>query len=361
VSEQATALVYGATGFTGRLVCAELARRGVRFAVAGRDGEKLRGLAGRVGGPEIAVAALDDRAALERAAARAKVVIDCAGPFAKFGRPVLDAALAAGSHFLDITGEHAWLRECLGRDGEAKARGVAVVNAVGFDVIPTDAAAALAAEAAGAPVARLRIAFATRGGRPTQGTLRSAIGMAREGGLAFVDGEWRHEPIATERWQVPFPEPIGPRECISVPWGDVVTAPRSTGARAVRCFMPSPMQRQLARPALMRLLPPLLAIRPVTALAERWIGRLPEGPSAEARARARFAVVAEAEGARGTHTAWVTGGDGYDFTAASAVECALRAADPAFAARGALTPSQAFGARALLDALAFAGVRWGVE
>jgi short subunit dehydrogenase-like uncharacterized protein len=98
----------------------------------------------------------------------------------------------------------------------------------------------------------------------------------------------------------------------------------------------------------------------VRALAERWVRSLPEGPSDEQRSRGRFAVYAEARGANGLRAAWVTGGDGYDFTAASSSLCAERAAAADFPARGALTPTQAFGARALLDGLADAGVRWGL-
>src|SRR3954471_8151127 len=97
--------VYGATGYTGRLVCAELARKKIPFVIAGRDEKKLRTLAQYCGNPEIIVAPLDDAAALQKMAASGKVIIDCAGPFVIMGRPVQDAALAAGSHFLDITGE----------------------------------------------------------------------------------------------------------------------------------------------------------------------------------------------------------------------------------------------------------------
>src|SRR6266542_3252097 len=143
-------IVYGASGFTGRLVCAELARRQLSFAVAGRDRAKLTALAASLPSrPEVLEAALDDTAALRRAVARGRVVLACAGPFARLGKPVREAALAEGRHYLDITGEANYMLETYERDLEAKKRGVALVNAVGFDVVPTDSAAALATEAAG--------------------------------------------------------------------------------------------------------------------------------------------------------------------------------------------------------------------
>ena len=239
--------VYGATGYTGRLVCAELAKKKLPFRIAGRDEKKLKTLAQYCGNPETLVAPLDDAAAL-RKMAESKVVLDCAGPFVLMGRPVQDAALAAGAHFLDITGEIKWMRETLGRDAEAKAKGVALINAVGFDVVPTDCAAVLAAEAAGSPVERVRIAFATRPMKSSQGTARSAVEGMQYGSLAWENGEWVQEPVGKEVWEVPFPDPLGRKTCVSVPWGDVATAPRSTGARLVRTFMPlSPTLARLGR------------------------------------------------------------------------------------------------------------------
>jgi saccharopine dehydrogenase (NAD+, L-lysine-forming) len=354
-------VVYGATGFTGRLICAELGRRGVSFAIAGRDGAKLRALGGQLGAgvPQI-VAALDDTAALTRMAEQGRCVLACAGPFALYGLPVQDAALAAGRHFLDITGEGSYMQATHARDAAAQERRVALINAVGFDVVPTDAAAALASEAAGGAPSWLRIAFTQRAAQPTQGTTRSAVNAAREGGLAYLDGEWRRERVGADRWEAPFPEPFGRELAVSIPWGDVITAPRSTQARNVRTYLSLP-------PRVARLLPVvgvasrLLALAPARALAERWVRSLPEGPSEERRRQARFAVVAQAEGTRGTRRAWVTGGDGYEFTAASAALCAQLAAAQGFAGVGALTPTQAFGARALLEGLADAGVRYGME
>ncbi len=351
-------LLYGATGFTGRLCAQALQQLGVRFAVSGRDARKLEALSATVGNVPVVPAALDHAAALTEAASRARVVLDCAGPFARYGRPVLDAAFAAGAHFLDITGESPWMRETYFRHGDAVQRGIALVNAVGFDVVPTDCAASLAA---GAPslagsCERVRIAFASRGGRPSQGTMRSALNLADQGGLAYLDGRWVKEPVGTEIWQAPFPE-LGSRPCPSIPWGDLVTAPRSTGARYVRTFMKLP---KLA-PLVSRIGGPLLKLPFTKALAERAIGRLPEGPSAEERRSARFYVVAEAiaPGGRITERVWVTGGEGYELTAASAALCAKLAAAPEFTLTGALTPSQAFGADKLLDQLAPHGVKWG--
>ena len=354
-------VVYGATGFTGRLVCAELARRKISFAVAGRDRSKLIALAASLpsASPEVIEAPIDDAARLQAAVARGRVVLACAGPFLRLGAPVRDAALAAGVHYLDITGEAAYMLQTYERDHEARARNLALVNAVGFDVVPTDAAAVLAAEAAGGSPELLRIAIRF-GGRATQGTTRSALAHADKGGMAYLAGKYVTEPVAADRWQAAFPPPIGDRVCVSIPWGDLATAPRSTGARTLRTYM-------AVSPAVARVMPLVglagkaLAWAPAKRLAEHWVSTLPEGPSDAERARARCAIVAEAQNGARTARAWVTTADGYDFTAAAAVECALRAAADGFDKKGALTPTQAFGARPLLEALAAHDVRFGVD
>ncbi len=347
-------VVYGATGFTGRLVCAELVRRKVSFAIAGRDRPRLTRLAASLTQqPQVLTAALDDAAQLQAVVARGKVVLACAGPFARLGAPVREAALAAGRHYLDITGEANYMMQTHERDAEAKKRGVALVNAVGFDVVPTDCAAALAAEAVGGAPDDVKIAIKF-GGRATQGTTRSAIEHADSGGLAFVDGQYRHERVGAARWQAPFPAPLGARATVSIPWGDLATAPRSTGTRNLRTYVALPAAAAAMLPVV-GVASKALAWGPAKKLAERWIQSLPEGPSDAERARAKCAVVAEAARAGKVARTWVTCGDGYDFTAAAAVECAVRAAADGFAATGALTPSQAFGAKALLDALKAAG------
>src|SRR5678816_2430938 len=141
-----------------------------------------------------------------------------------------------------------------------------------------------------------------------------------------MDGEWVREPVGREVWEVPFPDPLGRKTCVSVPWGDVATAPRSTGARLVRTFMP--LSPTLAR--LGRVFGPTMKWKPIRALAERWVQSQPEGPSDEERAHSVFAVLAEAVGPNGAKTAWITGGNGYDFTASSAVWCAARCTQPDF-------------------------------
>lgn len=140
-------VLFGATGFTGRLVAEELGRRHPgRFAVAGRDPERLRQLVASLvgihpdnGAVGVLPASVDDPAALARMAQAGKVLLTTVGPYLRHGLPVLEAAVAAGTHYLDLTGEPPFVAESRRRFGAAarEAR-VRVVHCCGFDSIPAD-------------------------------------------------------------------------------------------------------------------------------------------------------------------------------------------------------------------------------
>ena len=106
--------VYGATGYTGKLVAAELAEAKADFVLSGRNGEKLAALAGELGGKvRIQPAALDDPIALRTLLNDCAAVINCAGPFTLYGEPVLEAAVDTETHYLDTTGEQDFIRIAL--------------------------------------------------------------------------------------------------------------------------------------------------------------------------------------------------------------------------------------------------------
>jgi short subunit dehydrogenase-like uncharacterized protein len=136
--QSAPIAVYGATGYTGRLVVAELARAEADFIVSGRSPEKLEALREEFELQTPARAArIDDHASLRGLLGDCAVVIDCAGPFVKYGEPVLSAAVETGTHYLDTTGEQPYMKMAFERYGPGAARaGVAVIPAMGFDYVP---------------------------------------------------------------------------------------------------------------------------------------------------------------------------------------------------------------------------------
>ena len=139
--------VYGATGYTGRLVVAELTAADLDFVVSGRNPTKLEALREELSLDAPAVTArVDDPASLRALLADSPVLINCAGPFVRFGEPVLAAAVETGTHYLDTTGEQPFMKMAYERYGPGAARsGVAVVPAMGFDYVPGDMLASLTA------------------------------------------------------------------------------------------------------------------------------------------------------------------------------------------------------------------------
>jgi short subunit dehydrogenase-like uncharacterized protein len=336
-------LVYGANGYTGALIARRARERGLAPVLAGRDGAAVGGLAASLGLLHRTVG-LGDPAALDAALAGARVVLHCAGPFARTSRPMVDACLRTGAHYLDITGEGEVFAALAARSGEARARGVTLLPGAGFDVVPSDCLAAhLAARRPGA--VRLTLAFAAGGG-PSRGTaLTMAEGLHR-GGMVRRGGVLTPVPAA---WKVrPFDFGGGPVTCMTIPWGDVWTAWHSTSIPDIEVYMAAPPGvRAMARAA--GLLGPFLGAAPVQRLLAAAVRRLVTGPSAEARARGRARLFGEVETAAGQRAAArLTVADGYTFTARSAVACAERLLAGGVAT-GFQTPSMAFGADFVLS------------
>jgi saccharopine dehydrogenase (NAD+, L-lysine-forming) len=252
---------------------------------------------------------------------------------------VLEAAIAARTHLLDITGEQGYLRHTWEQRDRVLDAGITVVNAMGFDVVPSDIAA-LVATTAMRRVVSLDIAIDSRGGL-SGGTLRS-MAAARGSGWWYDRGRLRRAPAGRFQRRFAFPAPTGPLEAAFVPWGDVVTAPRSTGAERVRTFFTMKPRRvhRLHRAW------PLLSIAGAVGLTARRLRRKAPpsggGPSPEERAAARFRILAEAVDEEGTvQRGLVSGRDPYGFTAASVVHGAGLLLDQG-TSRGVLTPTQAF-------------------
>jgi short subunit dehydrogenase-like uncharacterized protein len=359
--------VYGATGYTGRLVARELRRRGLAATLCGRDQGRLQAVARQVEADwPTRAASIDDAGGLREALLGADVVINCAGPFTFYGAPVIEAALDVGAHYCDTTGEQPYMHQVFRwLDAPARARGRAVVPAVGFDYVPGDLACALAAEGR-EPLRELVVAYAVKGFGATRGTMHSALEMLKGGDEEYVDGDWRDAGGPPLHESFDFPEPIGRQIVARYPGGEVVTAPRHIRTRAVRQRISA---RSLApHPRLTPLVPlatPLLATLLRTPLSEpldALIDRLPEGPEEEARRAGRFTIVAEAHGEDGaTGRAVVEGSDVYGLTATIAVEIARRMAAEDFDGAGALAPAQAVDPEDFLGFLGEHGVSHRVE
>jgi len=165
-----TVTVFGAYGHTGRFVVSELRTRGWTPILAGRDATKLSALSNTHPGLDVRVASVDDPASLDRAVSGVAAVINCAGPFIDTAAPVIQAALRAGIHYLDVAAEQAAVLAIFERFADAaRDAGVVVAPAMAFygglgDLLAT----AAMGDWAGAD--EICIAIALDSWNPTRGT-----------------------------------------------------------------------------------------------------------------------------------------------------------------------------------------------
>jgi len=342
-------VLYGAYGYTGQLLAEEAVRRGHRPLLAGRSAEKLEPLAKRLDLPFRAVG-LDDAAGLRALLAGQGAVLHAAGPFVRTSKPMADACLEVGAHYLDITGELPVFQALYLRDAEARAKGVALIPGVGFDVVPTDCLAVWLAGKVSSPRSLLLCLNAI--GQPSAGTARSAVGLLPTGGLVRRGGELVRQPLGRGLRQVHFPH----RDLwvMPLPLGDLESAWRSTHIPDITtCLAPPKSVVRLLRTTWrltdvsMKLLGPVLRNEAVQRRLEAWAGARAVGPDAAQRAQGRSFVYGKVEGEGGTAEGWLETCEGYDFTA----QAGVRSVEKVLAGKlvGALSPAMAFGADFVLE------------
>lgn len=324
-----TLLVYGAYGYTGERIAREAAARDIDLVVAGRNGTKTRGLGieldvgRRVFNPEEAADELDD----------VDVLLNCAGPFVHTADPLVEACLDTGTHYLDITGELAVLEALAERDREAEGAGIAILPGVGFDVVPTDCLAAhLHDRMPGATHLRLGFDAPTS---PSSGTLKTALEHTGDAGKVRRDGALVDVPVAADSRTIDFG--AGPRNAMTVPWGDVATAYYTTGVPNIEMYMAVPglVERLLRLGAPARR---LLAITPLRRVLQGIVDRVVSGP-ADADTRLAF-VWGEATDGDRTVTSRLLTPEPYRLTVDAATTATQRVADAD--STGFQTPAAAF-------------------
>jgi short subunit dehydrogenase-like uncharacterized protein len=333
-----TWMIYGATGYTGRLVAREAKRQGLAPILAGRSAE-VAAFAAELGLPWRRFA-LSDVAATRRALDGVAVLANCAGPFAATFAPLADACLLARTHYADVTGEIDVFVAAERRGDDARAAGIVLCPGVGFDVIPTDCVAACLKEAL--PGAT-RLALAFKGlDVASPGTARTSVSGVAGGCRVRRDGAIVSEPFGKRTRTIDFGS--GPRLAVAIPWGDVATAYFTTGIANVEVYVPM-SKAAVARLRRVEMLRPLLSLAPVRALAGALAAGRSHGPTARQLETAKSWIWGEAKDDRGeTRVARLTTTNGYRLTV-DGVLLAVRALLANKGAPGYRTPTQLLGAR----------------
>ncbi len=361
-------VVFGATGYTGELTARALVARGAAPVLAGRSEGRLEALAGELGGLEIAVADVARPETVRALVQRGDVLVSTVGPFARWGEPAVNAAIDAGAHYLDSTGEPSFIRAVFEQFGpRAEKAGCALLTAFGADWVPGNLAGALALRNAGQAAVRVAIGYYATGaglgaGAASGGTRASAAAVGFEPGFAWRDGR-----IVTERAakRVTSFETRPGRQApaFSVAGSEHFALPRlAPGLREVDLYLGwlGPMTRPMQGASLaMSAVTAIPGVRSgLNGLVSRFVKGSTGGPDAESRAKSGTLLLAEAFDASGVGLADVRleGINVYSFTGSMLAWGAQTAADGGLQGTGALGPVDGFGLDALTAGVAEAGI-----
>jgi short subunit dehydrogenase-like uncharacterized protein len=376
-------VLLGATGYTGRLVADSLVELGERPVLAGRDYSRLSTLADSLGGLETVVADVGRPESVKDIVGEGDVLVSTVGPFTLYGKVALDAALAAGAHYLDSTGEPGFIRQVFSdAHSVAERRGITVLTAFGIDWVPGNVAGALAARKAGPEAKRLDIGYlmlpdlsmrttspdgrkSSRGPVVSTGTRASLIAAAaapqhaRRNGRLVLEPASRHTRTFSVDGQTKWGNSVGGSEPLAL----TRTYP---GLDEIGVYMgwPGPVRVSqgivlgfsIALGAIDRLPPGRGAIEGVVRAAAKKTGG---GPSPESRARTGTQVVAVCRDAGGRAISGVKlegAVDGYALSGRTLAWGAESLRAGRQLAAGALGPVEAFGLDECVAALSDAGL-----
>ncbi|RMB13045.1 saccharopine dehydrogenase family protein [Eilatimonas milleporae] len=288
-------LLYGATGYTGRLIARTAKTRGVTLRLAGRNAEKLRVLSQETGFDWTAFP-VSDGATISRALEASALLLSAAGPFSATAAPLMDACIAAGISYLDITGEIDVFETAAGRDAPARQAGITIMPGVGFDVVPSDCLAKHISDRVKTPV---RLVLGVKGlGMPSRGTGKTAVETLKTGVRIRKNGVLTTVRPGSLVRDLDYGLGDGAERHVAVPWGDVSTAFRSTGIGDIEVYFPA-TGPVMALARLGHWLGPLPGLPPVQRFLKAQIDKRPEGPGAEALAvdnATLMALVTDADG-----------------------------------------------------------------
>ena len=302
-------IIYGANGYTGRLITKQALQRGLRPILAGRNRETIEAMAAETGLDSL-VFNLDDKAAVNKALEGVSIVLHCAGPFSATSQPMIEGCLEQGCHYLDITGEISVFANAHGQSDEARRADIVLMPGVGFDVVPTDCLAATLVKALPAATA-MALAFES-GGQMSPGTAKTSVEGLAGGGCVRRDGKLKRVALAWKTREIPFKH--GKRVAVTIPWGDVFTAYISTGVPDIEVYMSAPPSAIL-RMKRLRMVKPLLSMQWVQNMIKRRIEKSVTGPGQDERERSQMQLWGEVSSADGRSvSATMTTPDGYDVT-----------------------------------------------
>ena len=309
-------LLYGANGYTGELIARHAAQYDLHPILAGRREEVLKPLATKLNYPYKVFDVVDSNTLLS-ALREVKLVVNAAGPFQFTAKPIIDACLQTGTHYLDVNGDIAVFEMIRQMDADAKGAGIMLLPGSGFDVVPTDCTALLLKKLLPDAIT-LKLAFATIGGGLSHGTATTMVNKLGQGGAVRRDGKIVSVPLGQKGIWIDFSNlsnnNIERKFVMTIPWGDIATAYFTTGIPDIESYTAiSPGVYRLLK--IQILFNWLLRTEFMRSIIRKKIDKRPAGPNDEQRSKAMSLVWGQAANGQGeTKTVRMSCPDGYTLT-----------------------------------------------
>jgi len=349
-------VLLGATGVTGKLVAKELMQANVPVRLAGRDENALKAIAGN-SQFETKIIDLENPATIRDALAGANVAINCVGPFTKYGMTVAKEVVKAGVHYLDTTGEQAFISQIFGELGEKALRQkICLVPACAFEYAIADTLAAFA-ELAHPHVDSIEIIYRVKGGATSVGTRKSLLKQMEHPWFRLFAGQLK------EIHFVPFSRDLEstrdkPRMLVEFPGGEALLFPLHLRVRSVKSFMrlpgrfrqpPLPIPTALVRAAF---------VFPITGALISTAATKQGAPQDDQLDQTSARVTCTARGLKGSATFSATVQNPYLVTAVIIAQIATKIAKEGAGIAGPCSPSMVAGPEFIREITKARGVDW---
>jgi short subunit dehydrogenase-like uncharacterized protein len=338
-------LIYGANGYTGKLIVERAVKKGLKPTLAGRTESKVQALANQFG-LDYVVFSLDDVDVIASHLAKFPVVLNCAGPFSKTAKQMIKACLASGTHYLDITGEIEVFELAKSFHQKAVDKNIIVMSGVGFDVVPTDCMAKYL-QSKMPDATHLELAWAGLNGGISHGTMSTMVeGLGRSGAVR-ENGKIVPQPTGHLGKVVDF----GTKKLftMSIPWGDISTAYSTTGIPNIVVFTGVPKSSYNIM-KFQFLFNPIVKTDFVKKQIQNYVDKNISGPTPEQNEKGKSLVYGKVSNKKGDVVeARLQTAEGYLLTAEMALIITQKVLENKSLAAGYHTPAGLFGHDLILE------------
>jgi short subunit dehydrogenase-like uncharacterized protein len=331
-------MIYGANGYSAKLIIKEALSYGIRPVLAGRNFSEVKKISEIFNLP-YKIFGLDDDSTVDENISDIHTILNCAGPFKHTAKELIEGCLRNKVNYIDITGEMPVFHLAYSKDSEAKSAGITILPGAGFDIIPTDCLAKRLAELL--PDAYdLKLGFLNDGGKISRGTLLTSLDFIGGSGKIRRNVKVIDSPIGEYKVEVDLPnfKMYG----FSIPWGDVLTSYFSTKIENSEVYLGT-KYKILANTIVLKLSAKIMGLRFVKTIAQRYIASRITGPTTDERNRAKTFLWGKVTNKKGECVEQVYSiMEGYNLTAKGAILCAKEILNGKTKS-GSFTPSNLFG------------------